>query len=97
MAIIRKTDAQHLPALNLQFADRRVEELLFRYRARNFPGTLDEQEQQRWLAHRREVFTTERLQNYFDTLDQLYQQHDGDEKKTTQLKALFAYAQQLLA
>ncbi|WP_250910094.1 hypothetical protein [Escherichia coli] len=27
------------------------------YRARNFPGTLDYAEQQRWLEHRRQVFT----------------------------------------
>jgi exodeoxyribonuclease-1 len=32
---------------------------MFNYRARNFPGTLDEDEQQRWLQHRRKVFTPE--------------------------------------
>ncbi|MCW5636231.1 MAG: exodeoxyribonuclease I [Rubrivivax sp.] len=34
------------------FEDRRLEELLFRYRARNFPATLDDAEQDRWAAHR---------------------------------------------
>jgi exodeoxyribonuclease-1 len=35
------------------FQDPRLEELLFRYRARNFPDTLDDDEQQRWQQHRR--------------------------------------------
>lgn len=34
------------------FADGRLEELLFRFRARNWPETLDAAEQQRWHAHR---------------------------------------------
>jgi exodeoxyribonuclease I len=34
------------------FEDGRLEELLFRYRARNFPDTLAEAEQARWQAHR---------------------------------------------
>ncbi|WP_232046621.1 exodeoxyribonuclease I [Dickeya aquatica] len=97
MAIIRTTSAQNLPALNLKFVDGRIEELLFRYRARNYPGTLDEAEQQRWLAHRRDVFTPERLQAYSHSLDELYQLHAGDESKQALLKALFNYAQQLLA
>ena len=32
--------------------DGRLEELLFRYRARNFPETLDDEERARWDAHR---------------------------------------------
>ncbi len=34
------------------FDDPRLEELLFRYRARNFADTLDEAESERWEAHR---------------------------------------------
>ncbi|MDH5541214.1 MAG: exodeoxyribonuclease I, partial [Rhizobacter sp.] len=34
------------------FADPRLDELLFRYRARNFPDTLSEAEQAQWLEHR---------------------------------------------
>ncbi|MGM3173160.1 exodeoxyribonuclease I [Dickeya lacustris] len=97
MAIIRTTSAQHLPALHLNFVDGRIEELLFRYRARNYPGTLDESEQQRWLAHRRDVFTPERLNAYSQSLDELYQLHAGDESKQLLLKALFNYAQKVLA
>jgi len=34
------------------FKDSRGEEMLFRYRARNFPDTLDEKERERWEQHR---------------------------------------------
>ncbi|MBC7501572.1 MAG: exodeoxyribonuclease I, partial [Herminiimonas sp.] len=34
------------------FADARLEEILFRYRARNFPATLSESETARWEEHR---------------------------------------------
>ena len=33
------------------FEDGRLEELLFRYRARNWPATLDDNERARWLQH----------------------------------------------
>lgn len=96
MKIIQETAPQNLPALDLTFADNRLEPLLFRYRARNFPGTLDDREQQRWLQHRRAVFTPERLQDYLSELSNLYQLHEDDKEKIAQLKALYAYAQELV-
>ncbi|MEQ9943969.1 exodeoxyribonuclease I [Pectobacterium aroidearum] len=96
MKIIQETTPQNLPALDLTFADNRLEPLLFRYRARNFPGTLDDREQQRWLQHRRAVFTPERLQDYLSELSNLYQIHEDDKEKMAQLKALYAYAQELV-
>ena len=50
MKIVLETEPRNLPALDITFADQRIERLLFNYRARNFPGTLDEHEQQRWLS-----------------------------------------------
>lgn len=96
MKIIQETAPQNLPALDLTFADNRLEPLFFRYRARNFPGTLDDREQQRWLQHRRAVFTPERLQDYLSELSNLYQLHEDDKEKMAQLKALYAYAQELV-
>ncbi|MBA0166428.1 exodeoxyribonuclease I [Pectobacterium sp. CFBP8739] len=96
MKIIQETAPQNLPALDLTFADNRLEPLFFRYRARNFPGTLDDSEQQRWLQHRRAVFTPERLQDYLSELSNLYQLHEDDKEKMAQLKALYAYAQELV-
>jgi exodeoxyribonuclease-1 len=41
-----------LATARLHFDDERLEELVFRYRARNFPSTLNEEELQRWESHR---------------------------------------------
>ncbi len=76
--------------------DKRIEKLLFNYRARNFPGTLSEQEQARWLAHRRDVFTPEFLQAYAQELEMLYNQYESDKEKTALLKALYQYAQEIV-
>ena len=96
MKIVLETEPRNLPALDITFADQRIERLLFNYRARNFPGSLDEAEQQRWLEHRREVFTPAFLQAYADELQMLYQQHQQDSEKLGQLKALWQYAQDIV-
>jgi exodeoxyribonuclease I len=48
---LRALSAQALADKRPAFADPRLDELLFRYRARNFPETLNEAEQQQWQAH----------------------------------------------
>ena len=45
---VRTSDPVQLAQEQWPFDDERLPELLFRYRARNFPETLDEREQQRW-------------------------------------------------
>ncbi|MEM6160941.1 exodeoxyribonuclease I [Erwinia sp. P6884] len=97
MKIILQTAPAHLPALDLTFNDARIEKLLFRYRARNFPGTLDEAEQNRWLQHRREALNPERVQGYVQELESLFAQYEGDQAKMNQLKALFDYARELVS
>ena len=96
MKILLETEPRNLPALDITFADARIQKLLFNYRARNFPGTLDEEEQQRWLAHRREIFTPEFLQRYAEELQALFQQYDGDSEKQALLKALWQYAEEIV-
>jgi exodeoxyribonuclease-1 len=49
---ILTTSADQLSKLNFQFNDSRLEEMLFRYRARNFPETLSVEEDQRWQTDR---------------------------------------------
>ncbi|SDR75339.1 exodeoxyribonuclease I [Pseudomonas oryzae] len=46
---VRDSDPQQLAKYAGQFTDERLVELLFRYRARNFPQTLSEAEQLRWM------------------------------------------------
>ena len=96
MNILLETEPRNLPALDITFVDKRIEKLLFNYRARNFPGTLDDDEQQRWLEHRRQVFTPEFLQAYADELQMLYQQYADDKANLTLLKSLWQYAQEIV-
>lgn len=96
MKILLETEPRNLPALDISFADQRIEKLLFNYRARNFPGTLDEKEQQRWLEHRRNVFTPEYLQAYAQELQELYGQYEGNSEKLALLNALYQYAQEIV-
>jgi len=53
---VREADPLHLAQQQWPFDDERLPELLFRYRARNFPETLNKAEQERWL-----VFCQQRL------------------------------------
>jgi len=50
-ARIRHCDSQELTSLSESFDDHRVEEMLFRYRARNYPDSLLENENARWAEH----------------------------------------------
>ncbi|MES2626636.1 MAG: exodeoxyribonuclease I [Pseudomonadota bacterium] len=45
---VRTVRPEQLTMFNAQFHDKRLAEMLFRYRARNFPQTLTAEEQQRW-------------------------------------------------
>jgi exodeoxyribonuclease-1 len=96
MNIVLQTDPRNLPALDITFADKRIEKLMFNYRARNYPGSLDESEQERWLQHRRNVFTPEYLQRYAQELEMLFTQYEGDAEKQNLLKALYQYAQEIV-
>jgi exodeoxyribonuclease-1 len=48
---LRGLSPPELAAQRPSFRDARLDELLFRYRARNFPQTLDSDEMQRWRDH----------------------------------------------
>ncbi len=50
MEIIRSTSPEKLAHLGLQYEDARIPEMLFRYRARNYPETLSASERMRWKA-----------------------------------------------
>ncbi|VEH55766.1 Exodeoxyribonuclease I [Providencia rustigianii] len=95
MDIIRETAPQNLPGLDLSFEDKRMKELFFRYKARNYPATLSYDEQQRWLQHRRDYFTEARLTEYMQQIQLLMDIHHEDEKRCQQLKALVSYAADL--
>jgi exodeoxyribonuclease-1 len=51
MNAIHDTDPQELGTQSWDFVDKRLPEMLFRYRARNYPETLSADEQAQWLEH----------------------------------------------
>ncbi|HPT27802.1 MAG TPA: hypothetical protein PLZ95_15390, partial [Bryobacteraceae bacterium] len=56
---MRSTPPEALGLANFAFRDPRLPELLFRYRARNWPATLSAAERERWDAYRRERLLAE--------------------------------------
>ncbi|RJX72933.1 exodeoxyribonuclease I [Vibrio sinensis] len=96
MDIILETKPENLAALDISFNDDRIAPLLFRYRARNYPWTLDEAEQQRWALHNREYFET-RIEAYMLNLENLVHEYESDQKKITILKSLYRYVEKLIS
>ncbi|GAA3529119.1 exodeoxyribonuclease I [Zobellella aerophila] len=94
MAMIRSSSADALAALPLQFNDARLPEMLFRYRARNYPHTLDEQEWQRWRLHCQDKLTPQ-LEPYMARLEQLVIEHQDNDAKLGLLRAMARYVQSL--
>ncbi|WP_313077201.1 exodeoxyribonuclease I [Melaminivora sp.] len=95
---LRELPADELALARPGFDDPRLAELVWRYRARNFPETLGAAERQRWEAHRAAVL----LQGQgggltFDTLserlDSLAEQ--ADERGQAILEALYDWAEAL--
>ena len=85
-----------LASMRPSFEDERLSELLFRYRARNFPQTLSEDERELWEAHRAaRLFEGE---GGARTVDQLFMEIDTlsenvDERGEEILGALYDYAE----
>jgi exodeoxyribonuclease I len=59
MELIRHADSDHLRTLSIPFDDQRLPEMLFRYRARNWPENLTDDEQQQWQQYRQQRLTDE--------------------------------------
>ena len=57
MQRIRQSPVEELAGLEQNYDDERLPEMLFRYRARNFPETLDAEERQQWDDYRRQRLT----------------------------------------
>ncbi len=95
---LRALSPQKLASAAISFDDQRLEELAFRYRARNFPDTLSEADAQRWDAHR-----TARLFNgdgNTRTIDMLFEEIDNLSETANQrdeeiLGALYDYAKMI--
>ncbi len=86
---------------NFPFEDKRLTEMVFRYRARNWPETLSEEEQQQWDEHREQALMADNddrslnMDAYFDRIEALREQ-GGDESRMQLLQSLEDYGHHLL-
>ncbi|PKG57672.1 MULTISPECIES: exodeoxyribonuclease I [unclassified Shewanella] len=92
MEMIRNTKPVNLAALELSFDDERLPEMLFRYKARNYPETLDESELIRWRE-----FCQPRLNDpeYMIKLENIIEETEQNETKQKLLQALCHYLRSL--
>ena len=95
---LRALSPEQLADKRPAFADRRLDELLFRYRARNFPSSLNEAEQALWQAHcahrlHEGAGGSQTLNAFFEQIDAL--QESADERGQDILGALVDYATEI--
>jgi exodeoxyribonuclease-1 len=95
---LRSLSPAKLAAARDAFDDPRLEELVFRYRARNFPASLSLNEAARWEAHRvARLFDGEggarTVEALFDEIDPLSE--TADERGEAILGALYDYAEMI--
>jgi len=98
MDILRELPPEQLGSHPFQFQDERLAVMLFRYRARNYPYTLNSKEQQKW-----QQYCTNKLQygekgllsieEFMQKIENLVHEYESNEKKMKVLKSLYQYVQ----
>jgi exodeoxyribonuclease I len=93
MLKIRSSTPEQLGAQAFTFKDRRLAEMLFRYRARNFPETLSQPESLQWTNFCKERLTSVdnktslTLENYFSRLTELRNTANVDHSLLNELES----------
>ena len=101
MQRILATKPQELGAFPLVFDDQRLPEMLFRYRARNWPETLSADERERWEEYRQARLNEPdgggslQMDDYLAILDQLEMDEALPEDKRRLVPQLLAWAEQV--
>ena len=95
---LRAMDGGRLAEQRSGFDDERLEELVFRYRARNFPESLDEADRERWQQHcaarlHEGAGGALTLEAFFERIDTLAE--TADERGSAILESLYDYAEQI--
>lgn len=96
MKKIHAMDASQLAAGGLRVADNRFGQLLFRYRARNFPQSLTAAEKAKWNEHRRDYFASKSA-DYFAEIAEYKAKHKDQPDKSKLLNEMEDYANSLIA
>ncbi|QJC30092.1 exodeoxyribonuclease I [Enterobacteriaceae endosymbiont of Plateumaris sericea] len=73
------------------FNDYRANELLFRYRARNFPEILNDLEKNKWNLYIKNIFNKNYILNYINQIEILLNKYKNCEEQKTILNDLLKY------
>ncbi|MFV2005207.1 MAG: exodeoxyribonuclease I [Gammaproteobacteria bacterium] len=100
MDTIRNTPVAELATLHFNFDDSRLEEMLFRYRARNYFSTLNEEERKQWNDYRHEKFTNpasshRTMNQFYAEIDAIRQAPDTTGSQLALLEELVSYAESI--
>jgi len=89
MQQLHELSADELATASFNFEDKRLDEMLFRYRARNFPETLSADEKNRWNEYRLQRFTdTENNALSYTSFKQILSEHLNNEELGSDKKAV---------
>ncbi len=100
MNSIHNTDPEELGTQTWSFVDKRLPEMLFRYRARNYPETLNTNEQAQWMEHcRARLIEGEsghlNFKDFYAEIEQLRTDMEQDEHKMMLLNEVAAFGREL--
>ena len=100
MNTIHNTNPEELGTQTWRFDDKRLPEMLFRYRARNYPETLNADEQAQWLEHcRARLIEGEsghlNFTDFYAEIEQLRTDMELDEQKMLLLDEVTAFGREL--
>jgi len=100
MRDLRQADEEELSTRQFVFDDARLKEFVFRYRARNYEHSLNDQEQLEWhefAAHRLQHGdeNIQSISQFEARVSELLQNGEQNEKSTHLLKSLLAYSDSL--
>ncbi len=101
MRIIRAADENSLADTNVEFADERLEKLLIRYKARNFPRSITDSERQLWESYRSERIMQGKngqlsLEQFAKRLSELMSAKASDDNALFLLQELQLYAESIV-
>ncbi|HEY9148502.1 MAG TPA: exodeoxyribonuclease I [Gammaproteobacteria bacterium] len=100
MQRVHETAPEALGQQSWVFEDQRLPELLLRFRARNYPETLSDDERAQWLEHCRERLSNGEaghmsFEQFFNELERVRQEEQPDERGLQLLEQVEQYGREL--
>ncbi|MCY9874515.1 exodeoxyribonuclease I [Vibrio barjaei] len=95
MDVIPDLNGQEVGEYEPGFTDERIPELKFRFKARNYPESLTEDERERWAKHCKDALNEKRIE-HFEELDRLTEENKDDPEKLDIINAVRQYSEGLV-